>query len=56
MENREMPILHKSSGLWPKIPAESGIDGFCLSSSPDKQKIMILSVLRASAVKNNLAR
>jgi len=31
-----------SSGLRPEIPAESGpeseIDGFCLSSSPDKQK------------------
>jgi hypothetical protein len=52
MENREIPILHKSSGLWPKIPSIES-SPFCLSVSPDKQKMESLCVLCGSVVNAN---
>ena len=51
LENWEVPILQKFSGLRPCI-APTGLDAFCLSVPPDKQKriFSVPSVSRTSPV------
>ena len=39
MENREMPILHKPQAFGQELP-QQGLEAFCLSVPPDKQKIL----------------